>query len=285
MEPNSTNAVEAVGLTKRFWPSTWALRDLDLRVPRGGIVGLVGPNGAGKSTLLRSWIGFERPTSGEARVLGLDPWVHRRAVQGRVAFLAQKPSYYRDLTVQDHLDFVGRYRGSSFDRARALAHLSDFRIPLAGKAGTLSGGQAAQLGLAIALALHAEVFLLDEPLAALDPLARREFISRLAAEVSASGATAILSSHITSDIAIACDQLIVLSTGRVQIQGFVRDLIEHHFVLSGMAGVSDAQHVADLPDGGQLFRATPGAPAEEGGIRPTLDDLVLGYLTAGRLHQ
>jgi ABC-2 type transport system ATP-binding protein len=279
MRPDPSTALEALGLSKRFWPNKWAIRDLSLAIPRGGIVGLVGPNGAGKSTLLRTWVGFEKPTAGSAYVLGIDPWSQRQSALSRTAFLAQRPSFYRDLSVKDHLDFVAHYRGRSFDRQSAVLHLSDFDVPLTAKAGTLSGGQAAQLGLAIALGLNAEVLLLDEPLAALDPLARREFIGRLVSETSTRGSTAVLSSHIVSDIAQACDRLVVLSVGRVQAQGPVKDLLEGHFVSSQSRG-DQADLVSGLPTGGFLYRGPIPQQAE---VRPpTLDDLVLAYLTAGK---
>ncbi len=179
--------LEARRLSKRYGRRTWALRDVDLALAAGGIVGLVGPNGAGKSTLLKTWIGFERPTAGEARVFGADPWRERAAVLSRTAYLPQSPALYRDLRVADHLDFVVHFRGARFDRAWAAKRLADLRVPLDATTSSLSGGQAAQVGLAIALGLRAAVLLLDEPLASLDPLVRREFIEVLCARPTCRG--------------------------------------------------------------------------------------------------
>jgi len=278
-----TSSLEAIDLSKRFGRRTWALRGLDLSIPQGCMVGLVGPNGAGKSTLLKTWVGFEKPTSGRVLTLGLDPWRDRRTVLPRVAYLAQSPVFYKDLTVRDHLDYVSHYRGSGFDKRGALQRLSELRVPAESKANALSGGQAAQLGLAIAFAMRAEVILLDEPLAALDPLARREFIDVLTAETTQSGATAVLSSHIVSDIERACNRLIVLSAGAVQIEGVVSELVADHTVAPSHDAVNRQDLVSELSDGRGLFRRRP--PFHGPGRPPTLEDLVLGYLTAGRSTQ
>lgn len=274
--------LEASGLSKRYRSGTWALRNIDLSLAPGGVVGLVGPNGAGKSTLLKLWVGFERASTGAVSVLGADPWRQRRATLSRVAYLAQSPALYRDLRVADHLDFVAHYRGSGFDRALAAQRLSDLRVPLNATAGTLSGGQAAQVGLAIALGLRAEVLLLDEPLASLDPLARREFIDVLTYGISESGATAILSSHIVSDIELACGRLVVLRVGEVQLAGRVDDILAGHAIYFG--GVPDPTAVvAKLPGGTSLCRVTvPDAKMNPDAHPAGLEDIVLGYLVAGR---
>ena len=285
--------LEACGLSKRYGRRTWALRDVDLALDAGGIIGLVGPNGAGKSTLLKTWIGFERPTAGEARVFGADPWRERASVLKRTAYLPQSPALYRDLRVSDHLDFVAHYRGCGFDRSWAAKRLADLRVPLDAAASSLSGGQAAQVGLAIALGLRAAVLLLDEPLASLDPLARREFIEVLVDDLTASGATAVLSSHIVSDIERACGRLVVLGIGQVLLGGTVEQILASH-AIRDEPGPRDAAEepearcsgdgssiVAHLPGGGTLVRVGA-AVAADGHRRPTLDDVVLGYLVAGR---
>src|SRR5664279_1448121 len=103
------DVLEARGLSKQYRRGPWALRDIDLSLAPGGVVGLVGPNGAGKSTLLKLWVGFERATLGSVTVMGIDPWHQRQATLSRVSYLAQSPVFYRDLNVSDHLDFVAHY--------------------------------------------------------------------------------------------------------------------------------------------------------------------------------
>lgn len=274
-------ALEARGLSKQYQRGVWALRNIDLSVAPGGIVGLVGPNGAGKSTLLKCWLGFERATKGEVAVLGADPWRQRRAVLARVAYVPQSPALYRDLRVADHLDFVAHYRGEGFDRALAARRLADLRVPITAQVNTLSGGQAAQVSLAIALGLRAEILLLDEPLASLDPLARREFIDVLSNEIESTGATVILSSHIVSDIERACGRLVVLGIGRVQLEGRVNDLQKQHVVIAESTA-DPATVVAKLPGGGVLCRVDSDVRPRAVAEMASLDDIVLGYLVAGR---
>jgi ABC-2 type transport system ATP-binding protein len=274
--------LEARGLSKQYRRGTWALKEIDLSVSERGVVGLVGPNGAGKSTLLKTWIGFERPTTGLVSVFGLDPWRERSRVLPRVAYLAQTPSLYRDLRVIDHLDFVAHYREKQFDRALASKRLSDLRVPLRSTVGKLSGGQTAQVGLAIALGLRTDVLLLDEPLASLDPLARREFIEVLRDDLAQSGATAILSSHVVTDIEQACRHLIILGVGRVQLNAEVTDILAQHAV--SLEDPSDPSAlIAKLPGGARLCRIESSAGRADVVSKPaTLDDVVLGYLTAAR---
>ena len=276
----AVTVLQAQGLSKQYRHGVWALSDVDLSLGSGGAIGLVGPNGAGKSTLLKTWVGFERPTRGSVSVLGLDPWRQRAAVLGHVAYLPQTPALYRDLRVSDHLDYVAHYRGSSFDRGLATQRLADLGVALDALAGTLSGGQAAQVGLAIALGLRAEVLILDEPLASIDPLARREFIDVLTDELARTGATAVLSSQIVSDIERACGRLVVLAAGRIQLQGSVDAILQEHFVCDE-APAESAALVASLPDRSQLCRrADDGRPAHA--RVASLEDVVLGYLAAGR---
>ena len=198
-----TPALEAILVSKRFGRRQQALDAITLSVPRGSIVGLVGPNAAGKSTLIRTWVGFERPSSGSVRVCGYDPQRQRSRALEHVAYVAQSPMLYRELSVSRHLDLALAMR-PGFDREVGERRLADLDIPLDAQIGRLSGGQAAQVCLAIALGTRAAVLLLDEPLASLDPLARREFLDVLSDEVHAQGGTALLSSHVVSDVERAC---------------------------------------------------------------------------------
>lgn len=276
-------ALAAHGLTKRYRRSgPLALRDVTLAIPAGSVTGLVGPNGAGKSTLLRTWMGFERPTSGLVNVLGADPLTDRAATISRLAYLAQSPALYRDLTVADHLAFVAHYR-PRFDRARATRRLAELDVPLDAPVGTLSGGQAAQVGLALALGLRAEVLLLDEPLASLDPLARREFLEVLLADVRETGATVVLSSHLVSDVEAACDRLIVLGVGRTMLDDGIERIRARHVVVAG-SPPAGATLIAGLPGMGERSVVRLEDEAASVGLRPPagLEDVVMAYLVAAR---
>jgi ABC-2 type transport system ATP-binding protein len=276
-----TAALETIGLGKRYGLRRWALRDVDIAVEEGTITALVGPNGSGKSTLLKAWVGFERPTTGRLNILGVDPVRHRGAAIRLTGYVPQQPSLYRELSVEDHLAFAAAHR-PGFDRPIARRYLDDLSIPLDSRAEQLSGGQQAQVGLALALGTRAPVLLLDEPLASLDPLARREFLRVLVDAVRASGATALLSSHVITDIEQACDHLIVLGGGRSLLAVSIADAIAGHSVIEVLSA-------APRPFGAEVvgsFPAPDGAPltlVRGGGGRPaTLEEVVIGHLAAGR---
>jgi len=276
---SASPALEAVGVSKRFGRSTEALRDVHVAVPQGSIAALVGPNGAGKSTLIRCWIGFETPTTGSVRVLGVDPVKDRAGAVERLGYVAQSTGLYRGLSVADHLELAGTLR-KGFDATEARLRLEQLGIPLRQRAGTLSGGQASQLALCIALGTHAPVLLLDEPLASLDPLARHEFLNLLVSVVRERGATALLSSHIVSDVAAACDGLVVLGNGRVALQAPITSAVASHRL--GVPGAVDPSLVVATfaRPGGEiavLLRSEDPSLAT-----PTLEELVMGYLSAAR---
>jgi ABC-2 type transport system ATP-binding protein len=276
-----TAALETVGLGKRYGLRRWALHDLDLVVAEGTITALVGPNGSGKSTLLKAWVGFERPTTGELRIHGVDPVRERGQAIRLAGYVPQQPSLYRELSVEDHLLFAATHR-QGFDRDLARRYLDDLSIPLDSRADQLSGGQQAQVGLALALGSRAPVLLLDEPLASLDPLARREFLGVLVQAVRESGATALLSSHVITDVEQACDHLIVLGGGRALLAVSVAEAVAGHSVM-------ELEAVAPRPVGSEVVGSFPGPGGERltlvrgGGGRPaTLEEVVIGHLAASR---
>jgi ABC-2 type transport system ATP-binding protein len=217
-----TTAVRADGLTKRYG-RTFALDDCDLDVPAGRVVGLVGPNGAGKSTLLRLLCGLTRPTAGGLRVLGARPGTQL----SRVGFVAQQTPVYAGLTVAEHLR-LGERLNPGWDAGLARRRIERAGLDPAVRAGRLSGGQRAQLALTVATGKRPDLLILDEPAAALDPLARDAFLADLLSSVAELGATAILSSHLLSDLARACDHLIVLTGARVVLAGGVPELLAAH---------------------------------------------------------
>jgi ABC-2 type transport system ATP-binding protein len=192
----------------------WAVRGVSLSLPKGSITALVGANGAGKSTLIRACVGFERPDEGRVLVDGIDPRRDRARAVAAVGYVPQAAALYRSLTVGDHLD-LARYARRSFDRAYALTRVTSAGLAETRKVGDLSGGEQAQVSLALALGTRAHLLLLDEPLASLDPLARRAFLTTLVDDVRGRGATALLSSHIVTDVDQACDRLVVLADGRL----------------------------------------------------------------------
>jgi ABC-2 type transport system ATP-binding protein len=272
-------ALETRALTKRYRRGrTPALENVTLAVPRGAFVALVGPNGAGKSTLIRTFLGFERPTGGSAHVQGIDVRLDTARALGQLGYVGQEPGIYRVLTARDQIALAAELR-PRFDAEGALRRLADAGIPDDRPAGQLSGGQQAQLALTLALGTQAPVLLLDEPLASLDPLARREFLGTVADAV-AQGTTVLLSSHIVGDLDEVCDRLIVLAPARVQLDAEMAWARAHHRLvpLADAGGLDVVGSFANRRGVHTALVRTEEIVADP----PRLDDIVLGYLAAGR---
>jgi ABC-2 type transport system ATP-binding protein len=225
------SAIEAVELGKRYG-AKWALRDCTFEVPLGSVTALVGPNGAGKTTLLQLAIGLSVPNSGEVRVLGLSPRKESSALLPKVGFVAQEHPLYRGLTVRETLK-LGRKLNPSWDDALAQDRIEQLRLPLGQKVGKLSGGQQAQVALTLALAKRPQLLVLDEPVASLDPLARREFLQTMMEAAVDTGMTVVLSSHIVADLERVCDHLVILSQAETQLVGPIDEVVASHRLLTG----------------------------------------------------
>ncbi|HEX6451060.1 MAG TPA: ABC transporter ATP-binding protein [Trebonia sp.] len=227
-----TMVVETRGLTKRYRRVT-ALNDCTVAVPEGRISALIGPNGAGKTTLLRLLAGLASPTGGTASVLGGAPRQDPTFL-AKVGFLAQEIPLYRRFTAEDHIR-IGARMNPCWDASLVRTRLAELRIPLDQRVGTLSGGQRSQVALALTLAKRPRLLLLDEPVAALDPLARRNFFATLTLAMADAegGLTVVLSSHLVADLERVCDHIILLAGSRVQLCGDIDTLLAEHKVLVG----------------------------------------------------
>jgi ABC-2 type transport system ATP-binding protein len=223
-------AIQASALGKQYGRK-WALRDCTLDIPQGAVAGLVGPNGAGKTTLLKLATGMLTPTQGTITVLGQRP-AAGAAQLARVSFVAQNTPVYSQMTVADHLR-LGAWLNPGWDDHLARQRISQLTLNPKQRAGSLSGGQRAQLALTLAMAKRPELLILDEPVASLDPLARREFLQGLMEAVAGQSLSVLLSSHLVADLERVCDYLVVLVTSQVQVAGEVSDLLASHHRLSG----------------------------------------------------
>jgi ABC-2 type transport system ATP-binding protein len=226
-----TTVIQTRGLVKQFRRVT-ALSDCDVTVPEGCICALIGPNGAGKTTLLRLLSGLARPTAGQMSVLGGAPR-QDPAWLAEVGFLAQEIPLYRRFTAEEHISIGAHLNRRRWDAALVRDRLKSLNIPLDRAAGSLSCGQRAQLALTLTLAKKPRLVLLDEPVAALDPLARRHFLATMADAVADGGLTVVLSSHLVADMERVVDHLILLSASRVQLSGDIDALLAEHRVLVG----------------------------------------------------
>ncbi|MGA8207291.1 MAG: ABC transporter ATP-binding protein [Candidatus Dormiibacterota bacterium] len=283
-----TAALETTGLGKRYG-SRWALSDCTLAIPTGRVVGLVGPNGAGKTTLLSLAVGLLSPTAGSITVLGAEPAVTGRQMS-RVGFVAQETSLYSRLTVADHLQ-LGAHLNPGWDHDLAQSRLALVDLDLGQPAGSLSGGQKAQVALTLAIAKRPELLILDEPVASLDPLARREFLQVLMETVADDGVSVVLSSHLVADVERVCDYLVVLVSSRVQVAGEIEKLLASHLRLTG-----PRRALSTLPKNQKVIEAshtdrqsTLLVRTEEPILDPAwtveqvgLEDLVLAYMRQAR---
>ena len=264
-----------------------ALTDCTLNIPPGHVVGLVGPNGAGKSTLLKLASGFLSPTSGSISVLGNAPGSGIEQL-ARVGFLAQDAPVYPNLSIADHLR-LGAHLNPRWDQGFAERRIAQLQLDPTQKAGKLSGGQRAQLALTVAAGKRPEVLLLDEPVASLDPLARRGFLNHLMESVAEDGTSVVLSSHLISDLERVCDYLIVLVSSRVRLAGEVDQILSSHHRM-----VCTRRDPATLPAGVEVVSAThtdrqstfvvrsdAPLPAGDWAAEPlSMEDLVLTYMEA-----
>jgi ABC-2 type transport system ATP-binding protein len=289
LSKGGTPALRATGLGKRYGRRV-ALADCTLEIPPGRVVGLVGPNGAGKTTLLQLAVGLLAPTEGSIEVLGSRPAAGPDQL-AKVGFVAQDAPTYAGLTVADHLT-LGARLNPRWDAHAAAERIDALGLDPAQKAGRLSGGQRAQLALTLAVAKRPELLILDEPVASLDPLARRGFLQSLMEFTADTGASVILSSHLVADLERVCDYLIVLAASHVLIAGDVDDLLAGHPRLIGArdaavpAGVSvvheshtDRQSTLVVRSSGPV--ANPHWTPE----RMDLEDLVLAYMSAALTEQ
>jgi ABC-2 type transport system ATP-binding protein len=279
----SDPVLQANGLSKRYGRRV-ALSDCTIAIPPGRVVGLVGPNGAGKTTLLQLAVGMLAPTSGSIEVLGGRPG-SGTAQLAKVGFVAQDAPTYAGLSIADHLRFGAR-TNPRWDRRLAEDRIAKLGLDPTQKAGRLSGGQRAQLALTMAVAKRPELLVLDEPVASLDPLARREFLQSLMAYIAEDSAGVILSSHLVSDLERVCDYLIVLVASKVRVAGEVDDLLASHCRLTGPRDTPLPAGVEVIVDSHTERQSTlivrSAAPIDEPSFdveQLTLEDLVLAYMS------
>jgi ABC-2 type transport system ATP-binding protein len=282
----SSTALHTAGLGKRYGRN-WALRGCSLELPQGRVAALAGPNGAGKTTLLHLAIGLLRPDAGSVKVLGHQPFDNPVPL-GEVGFVAQETPLYPDFTAAE-LIRMGAKLNRRWDSRLASDRLARLGIAQDRPVRKLSGGQRAQVALALALAKRPRLLLLDEPVASLDPLARREFMQALMGGVADEGTTVLFSSHLLDDLERVCDYLIVLKEGTVRVKGDVEELVATHKLLIGRAGKPAsipgvAEVIRESHSGKQaslLVRGPGPVDHPEWTVRDvSLEDLVLAYLSA-----
>jgi ABC-2 type transport system ATP-binding protein len=293
---DTTAALEANGLGKRYG-TKWGLKDCTLSLPSGRVAALVGPNGSGKSTLLRMAAGITRPTTGDITVFGTSPQHQRVEALARIGYLDQERPLYKTFKVSEMLR-MGRELNPHWDDASARNYLGDLGIALDARVGKLSVGQQAQVAVTLCIAKRPDLLLLDEPVAALDPLARSQLMQLLLSSVVEHGTTVLLSSHALSDLDAACDYLIILSGAKVVLADDLEHVREVHRVLVGLRRPitevpADTVVISSSDTERQstwLVRCeTPISDPSWDVAEPTLEEIVMAYLrrppAAGRASE
>ena len=274
------------GLGKRY-RRRWALQDCTLEIPAGHVTGLVGPNGAGKTTLLSLAVGLLAPTAGTIEVCGGVPAGGADQL-AKVGFVAQDTPTYANLSIADHLR-LGAHLNPRWDDSIARTRIEQLGLDPTQRAGRLSGGQRAQLALTLGLAKRPELLILDEPVASLDPLARRAFLQVLMEAVAEHGLSVLLSSHVVSDLERVCDHVVVLVDSQVRVEGDVETLLDTHHRLTGprrdTGSLPGDQHVVSASHTDR--QSTLVVRTEAQVLDPAwtvgrlgLEDLVLAYMEA-----
>ncbi|OIJ86793.1 ABC transporter ATP-binding protein [Streptomyces colonosanans] len=277
-------AVRADGLDVRRGGKT-VLRGVCLELPAGRVCALVGPNGGGKTTFLETAAGLLRPHKGTVRLLGADP--DSDSGRARLAFVGQDKPLYPRLTVADTLR-MGRDLNPGW-RPDLAARMLGERIPEQARIGSLSGGQRTRVALALAMGKAADVLLLDEPLADLDPLSRHHVTSVLMSDAAERGTSIVMSSHVLAELEGVADELLLLDNGGVRMSGPVDEALADHRLLTGSTAETAPQDVPALPgvvEARTRGRRTtllvrgdgtlPGGPWQS--EEPSLETLLMSYL-------
>jgi ABC-2 type transport system ATP-binding protein len=276
-----TAALEAHGVGKRH-RRRWALRDCTFSVPEQSIVGLTGPNSAGKSTLLALAAGLQQPTEGTLHVAG--------EVPADIGYVAQDAPLYKSFTVAEMLEYARALNAARWDRELALELLGTRALTT--RVAALTPGERARLALALALGKRPKLLLLDEPLAALDRLAGREFLQVLMDGVAETGASVVIATRVVTDIERVCERIVLLCDGSVRLEGSVEELLAGHRLLTGarrpLGRIRGVEEIVQARHSGRqltLLARTNGALLD-----PTwsvdelgLEELLLAYMTPEEL--
>ena len=238
-------AIQTQALTK-FYGKARGIRELTLTVEQGEFFGFIGPNGAGKSTTIRCLLGLITPTSGSARVLGLDIGADRKEILARTGYLPSEAVFYRGMRVREVLKLSADLRGKNCAR-EAEALCARLQLDTGKKVEELSFGNRKKVGIVCALQHKPELLILDEPTSGLDPLMQREFFSILQ-ERNREGATVFLSSHILSEIQRNCTRAAIIREGRLLACGSVEELSRTNARRVTLRGSVEVQTLSGIRD-------------------------------------
>ncbi len=216
------SAIFMQDVSKRYG-NKYVLKGLGLEIPKGSVFGLLGKNGAGKTTLIKCGLGLIRPQSGKIAVLGDDPWNFKDATKERIGYVPQTDRVYPWLTVRQLIEYTGSFY-PRWDNVLVNRLLREWELDERDKVGNLSEGQAQKLLIILALGHEPELLVFDEPVASLDPMARRQFLKTILEIVAHRECTVFFSTHITSDLERVADRVALLKSGAIDFCGGMDEL-------------------------------------------------------------
>jgi ABC-2 type transport system ATP-binding protein len=214
----SEPVIDVHGLKKTYGPfrPKAVLKGVDLTISPGMVMGLVGTNGEGKSTLIKCLLGLLRATGGAIRIFGEDPWDLSPAAKARIGYVPQEPALLPWMTVRQQLSYAAAFF-PRWDDHFAADLVTRWGLPWDERIGPLSLGQKQKVAIVLALAHHPELLVLDEPVASLDPIARRKFLESLMESLEDGKRTVLFSTHITSDLERIASHVAILKDGRIAV--------------------------------------------------------------------
>lgn len=245
--------LEMRGLSKRY-DGRYVLNDVSLQLEPGSVLGLIGRNGAGKSTLIRAMLGLIETDAGEATAFDEPALRLSDDAKARIGYVPQQPEALGWMSVGQMLEFVGGFY-PRWDHAYVQATLARWQLPMNTPLAKLSPGERQRVAILRALASQPELLVLDEPAAALDPVARRELLREIATRAGEFGTTVLFSTHIVSDLERVASHVAFMHEGRLLLHSELDALKERHLRLHVPASVSD-QLIGQVP-GEVARRANP----------------------------
>lgn len=222
--------IELNNVTKQF--KGFSMNNLDLQVKKGFVTGFIGANGAGKSTTIKLIMNLLKPDAGEVKVFGLDYTNHEKEIKERIGFVYDGNVFYEGLNLKDIKRIVGpAYK--RWDDALFYQYVEQFELPLNKAIKTFSKGMQMKASLAIALSHHAELIIMDEPTAGLDPIFRRELLDLIQELMLDGNRTIFFSTHITTDLDRLADYIVFIRNGEIVFNQSIHDVAENYALVKG----------------------------------------------------
>lgn len=285
------NVVELKNVTKKF--KGFSVNNIDLQVKQGFVTGFIGANGAGKSTTIKMMMNLLRPDAGEVKLFGLDYRTHEKEIKERIGFVYDGNVFFEGLSLKDIKRIVGpAYK--RWDDTLFYQYIEQFELPLNKAIKTFSKGMQMKASLAIALSHHAELIMMDEPTAGLDPIFRRELLDLLQELMIDSNRSIFFSTHITTDLDRIADYIAFIQNGELVFNQSIHDVAENYALVKGGLDLLDKDteqafvHIHRAPTGFEAL--TDNIPAVENIFgdsvvieQASLEDIMY-YLKGGIQH-